>query len=353
MTPELASSLFETIPMPIILIGTDQTIAAMNQPAERLVGGHMRGRHYITALRQPNLLDKIERTIETGESQHARYLGREAERETIYQVQISSCPLGAVLAFTDKTADEDIGQLRRDFVANVSHELRTPLTALSGFIETLRGPAKSDPIAQDRFLSIMDHEAGRMTRLVDDLLSLSRVEAEGRVRPTEPVVLSNVLSETISNLEPVLDQAGATLDIDDQSNGAAVAGDTNQLRQVVSNLIENAAKYGKRDGTIHLTITPPTHEPQLRAEGIRLVVRDEGQGIAPHHLARLTERFYRVDSHRSREVGGTGLGLAIVKHIINRHRGRLQIDSVEGEGSIFSVILPVFAGNDVSRGGLS
>lgn len=347
MTPDVTAALFETIPVPIVLISRSQTVAVMNEPAERLIGGHMKGRHYITALRQPNLLDKVEHVLRSGEASDARYLGREAGRDTVYQVHIASSPLGIVLSFKDKTADEDIGQLRRDFVANVSHELRTPLTALSGFIETLRGAAKTDPVAQERFLSIMDREAGRMTRLVDDLLSLSRVEAEGRVRPSENVDISAIVGATIANLEPVLDQAGAQIHVDDQSNNARVQGDQNQLRQVVSNLIENAAKYGYQNGNIYISLTEPSHEVALRSEGLRLIIRDDGPGIAPHHVARLTERFYRVDSHRSREIGGTGLGLAIVKHIINRHRGRLQIDSVEGEGTIFTVILPTFVPDQV------
>ncbi len=345
MTPETVSALFETIPVPIVLIAPDQTVSVMNEPAERLIGGHMKGRHYITALRQPNLLDKVEQVLRDGETADARFLGREAGRDTVYQVHIASAPLGVVLSFKDKTADEDIGQLRRDFVANVSHELRTPLTALSGFIETLRGAAKTDPVAQERFLSIMDKEAGRMTRLVDDLLSLSRVEAESRVRPSDPVDVSTLVAATIANLEPVLDQSGTQIHVDDQSQGSMVLGDQNQLRQVLSNLIENAAKYGHKDGNIYITLTAPSHEVALRAEGIRLIIRDDGPGIAPHHLARLTERFYRVDTHRSREIGGTGLGLAIVKHIINRHRGRLQIDSVEGEGAIFTVVLPTVSTN--------
>ena len=167
------------------------------------------------------------------------------------------------------------------------------------------------------------------------------------------MVLADVLSETIANLEPVLDQAEAVLKVDDESNGTEVAGDKNQLTQVLSNLIENAAKYGKRCGTIHITMTAPSLEQVLRSDGVRLIVRDNGPGIPSHHLARLTERFYRVDSHRSREVGGTGLGLAIVKHIINRHRGRLQIDSVAGAGSIFTVILPVFTESSDVQGELS
>ncbi len=341
MNQDIASGLIETLPLPVLVIDTDERISAMNEHAVRLIGDHMRGRSYIAALRQPNLLDKVAAVLATGEAQSGRYLDREAGRDTIYQVVIRPSPLGTVVSFVDQTAHEDVGQLRRDFVANVSHELRTPLTALMGFIETLRGVAKSDPVAQDRFLTIMEHEASRMTRLVDDLLSLSRVEAEGRVRPKDSVELSEVLTLTLANLDPVLTKSGVTVDVDDQSDGAVVLGDASQLRQVVSNLLENAAKYGKPEGNINVSISGPEHDPTLRLPTIRLSVQDDGAGIEEHHLPRLTERFYRVDSHRSRAVGGTGLGLAIVKHIINRHRGRLMIESAPGEGTTFSVILPI------------
>lgn len=341
MTSDPAAALLETIPIPVVMIAPDETVTAINEPAQRLIGAHMMGRHYITALRQPNLIDKVQQVIRDGETASARFLGREAGRDTVHQVQIAATRSGTVLSFTDMTATEDIGQFRRDFVANVSHELRTPLTALTGFIDTLNGPAKDDPEAQKRFLSIMKREAGRMTRLVDDLLSLSRVEAEGRVRPSDEVSLSAVLIATIANLEPVLDQTGSQIEVDDQSGAALVLGDPNQLRQVVSNLIENAAKYGGKDGEIQISLTEPVYDTALRTESVRLIVKDNGPGIAEHHIARLTERFYRVDSHRSRQIGGTGLGLAIVKHIVNRHRGRLQIESTVGEGSVFFVILPV------------
>jgi len=269
------------------------------------------------------------------------YLGREAGRDTTYAVHISAHVDDIVLSFQDRTDAEDIGQFRRDFVANVSHELRTPLTALLGFIETLRGAARDDPAARDRFLEIMEREAGRMTRLVDDLLSLSRLEANERVKPSENVALSVVVAGALTELEPVTDAAGVQVVFDDQSGGVQVAADAAELRQVLGNLVENAVKYGASGGDVHVSLHAPQHEARLRGQGIRLSVSDQGAGIAPHHIARLTERFYRVDNHRSREVGGTGLGLAIVKHIVNRHRGRFLIESVEGKGTTMTVLLPL------------
>jgi two-component system phosphate regulon sensor histidine kinase PhoR len=245
-----------------------------------------------------------------------------------------------VVSFEDVTAIEEAGQMRRDFVANVSHELRTPLTALLGFVETLRGAARNDPAARDRFLQIMEREAGRMARLVEDLLSLSRVEDNERLRPTDPVDLSALVNATTTLLAPVAATAGVVLQTDLPAGPVVVPGDAGQLRQVLNNLIENAIKYGISGGRVLVSVAVAAPDAALRANGVRLTVQDWGEGIAAHHIPRLTERFYRIDTHRSREIGGTGLGLAIVKHIVNRHRGRLRIDSAPGKGTVLTLILP-------------
>ena len=337
--------LIMALPNPVIVVGPDNRISGINGPASRLFGKECDGWHYITALRQPALLDMIEATLKDGGHRTARYLGNDGARDTTWEVAASGVALAngisVVLSFQDMTALEDAGEMRRDFVANVSHEMRTPLTSLLGFIETLRGPARNDPAAQERFLGIMEQEAGRMHRLVEDLLSLSRVEGDERVRPTTTVDLRALALEVMDALKPVADGAGATITLVAPDEGVQVLGDWGQLWQVASNLIENGVKYGAKGGEVLVTITPPVHEAVLRQEGVRLSVKDDGEGIPEHHIARLTERFYRVDTHRSREVGGTGLGLAIVKHIINRHRGRLRVDSALGQGSVFTVILPV------------
>jgi two-component system phosphate regulon sensor histidine kinase PhoR len=226
--------------------------------------------------------------------------------------------------------------MRRDFVANVSHELRTPLTALMGFIETLKHAAKDDPRAREMFLGIMEHEAGRMNRLVRDLLQLSRVEAEERIRPKDEVELRALLVGVISSLQGLAERAGGRVEL--AGDPFTVPGDADQLVQVFTNLIENALKYGKAGQVVRVSLTP---EDTVRGPAVKVEVADEGEGIDPVHLPRLTERFYRVDSHRSREMGGTGLGLAIVKHIVSRHRGFLRIESEPGEGSRFSVVLPL------------
>ncbi len=341
MRPEEIKLLVESMPIPVMVIGATQTIVAANSAALALLGDHAIGRHYITALRQPSLLDTIETAARTGMAMQSRYLGREARHETTYTVHVR--PVGGlqVLSFLDNSAAEKAGQMRRDFVANVSHELRTPLTALLGFIETLRGNAKEDADARERFLSIMEREALRMTRIVEDLLSLSRVEADERVKPLEQVMLSSIIQSTLTDMEPVIASSECEVRFDDESDAQTAPADAAQIRQVIGNLIENALKYGANGKVVDVRLSPPRHEPSLRSQGIRFSVQDYGEGIEEHHIPRLTERFYRVDSHRSRAIGGTGLGLAIVKHIINRHRGRLKIESARGKGTEITVILPL------------
>lgn len=258
-------------------------------------------------------------------------------QEQVFQVTVSGQGAGLVLCvFKDISAEEMAGAMRRDFVANVSHELRTPLTALMGFIETLKHAARDDPKARDMFLGIMEAEAGRMNRLVRDLLQLSRVEAEERVRPREAVELRGLLEGVISSLRGVAERTGDRVEL----TGAAVTvpGDADQLTQVFTNLVENALKYGAAGQVVRVSLSA---EETVRGPAVRVEVADEGEGIDPVHLPRLTERFYRVDTHRSREMGGTGLGLAIVKHIVSRHRGWLRIESEKGRGSRFQVVLPL------------
>lgn len=341
-------SLISAAPLPMLIVGPTERIEAANAHAGRLLGVDCTGWHYITALRQPALLDAVEAALQDGGKRAARYQSNDGAHDTTWDVTVSAVVLdfgrSVLLSFQDVTALEEAGQMRRDFVANVSHELRTPLTALVGFIETLRGPARNDAAAQERFLGIMEQEAGRMHRLVEDLLSLSRVEDDERVRPKDPVALGPLVEECLRSLKGIADERGMVLQADLPEAEVTIPGDAGQLRQVIVNLVENAIKYGRPESTVRLRLTEPAHEPMLRENGVRLSVQDEGEGIAVHHIARLTERFYRVDSHRSRQIGGTGLGLAIVKHIVNRHRGRLRIESELGQGSCFTAVLPAGLG---------
>ncbi|MFO8126341.1 sensor histidine kinase [Yoonia sp.] len=343
MSVEQIVSVIHALPMAVLLIGRDERVRAANPCVDAILGTDLVGKHYITALRQPAVIAAIGETQRSGAAQVVRYNGRSGPKDTVYKVSVAAADGDILLTFEDQTAAEEAGQMRRDFVANVSHELRTPLTALLGFIETLTGAARDDPAARDRFLGIMAHEANRMTRLVDDLMSLSRVEEDERVRPREHVDLAALLSSVIKGLEPQASAAGVTVTLDLMTSDEIVPGDAGQLVQVFTNLVENAIKYGASGGEVSVSLMPREMHQRLRREAVQVSVADRGDGIPEHHIARLTERFYRVDNHRSREVGGTGLGLAIVKHIINRHRGRLLIESAEGEGTKVSVFLPVSA----------
>jgi two-component system phosphate regulon sensor histidine kinase PhoR len=331
------SNLLAGLPMPAMLVAREDRVVAGNALAQALFGPAILGRNPAMAVRTPGVLQAIGEVGRGGGVREARMTLRREGQEQLFQVTVSSQGEGLVLlVFRDVTEEEKAGAMRRDFVANVSHELRTPLTALMGFIETLKHAAKDDPKARDMFLGIMEHEAGRMNRLVRDLLQLSRVEAEERVRPKGEVELVPLLEGVISSLQGVAERTGDRVEL----TGAPVTvpGDADQLVQVFTNLIENALKYGKAGQVVRVTLSP---EETVRGPAVRVEVADEGEGIDPVHLPRLTERFYRVDSHRSREMGGTGLGLAIVKHIVSRHRGWLRIESEKGEGSRFSVVLPL------------
>lgn len=242
----------------------------------------------------------------------------------------------------DETEMVRLDRMRADFIANASHELRTPLASLTGFIETLLGPARKDDVNRERFLGIMLEQAQRMGRLIDDLMSLSRVEMKAHMRPTTRVDLAELLPTVVDMLGPVALARQTTLVADATVERAVVLGDRDELTQVLCNLVENAIKYGKDGG--HVTLALDAHEGDDGRSGWLLVVSDDGPGIAPEHLPRLTERFYRVDAARSRQQKGTGLGLAIVKHIVNRHHGRLQFRSTLGEGTTVSVWLETIGG---------
>ncbi|MEM8979229.1 MAG: ATP-binding protein [Pseudomonadota bacterium] len=339
-------TLLEGFPSPTMLVLDTERVVAMNGAAEALLGANLIGRHYITVLRQPDLLDAIEATLLLRKPRKTRFLSSEAGRATTYTVVCSPVEgqgpdqRGVMVVFEDITHLEDAIQLRRDFVGNVSHELKTPLTALLGFIETLKGAARQDPVASERFLTLMEDEATRMNRLVGDLLSLSRVEAEERMRPSDRVNITDLISISVDRLRPLADEKGSSIWVDRYDLPIWVLGDKEQLMQVLSNLIENAIKYGRGGQIVRVGIELSNTIAALRGPGVRISVTDQGEGIDPVHIPRITERFYRIDGGRSREMGGTGLGLAIVKHIINRHRGRLRVESELGEGSTFSVLLP-------------
>jgi two-component system phosphate regulon sensor histidine kinase PhoR len=242
-----------------------------------------------------------------------------------------------LVLFEDRTRAAKAEALRQDFVANASHELRTPLASITGFIETLQGHARDDPAAAEQFLRIMAAQAERMKRLIDDLLSLNRIEINEHVQPREVVDVADTVREVVSALAPVAAAEGARVELALPDSGLRVRGSADELAQVFVNLIDNAVKYAGGHGPIRIALEAPS---AARPGMLGVTVADCGPGIAREHLPRLTERFYRVNANRSRERGGTGLGLAIAKHIMNRHRGELTVASAPGQGSRFTVWLP-------------
>lgn len=339
--PSSISRLLQGVPLPLLVVGRDLFIAEANLAAQELFPGGEGpvGRHHGMLFRAPDLLQAIEAALTRAQPAVVRMITPTSGPDRVHEVTVTPIDEGALLAFTDLTEAEDMDRMRRDFVANVSHELRTPLTAISGFVETLRGAAKEDAVARARFLAIMAAEAERMNRLVRDLLHLSRVESEERNRPESRVDLAAIARSVVDGLQPVARAGDVRLVLEGAGAEIPLRADPDQMVQVLTNLTENAVKYGSPAGatvTVALLRENGPRGPQLRVS-----VRDQGAGIDPVHLPRLTERFYRVDSHRSREKGGTGLGLAIVKHIVQRHRGRLVIESELGKGSVFSILLPV------------
>lgn len=339
----MLQDVLDAIPLPALVIGADERVLHANARARAALPGLAEGRNVALALRAPAFLTAVAGALQgRSPTEEPRFALTRDGAEGEWQVSVGPVagpdgPL-ALCVFRDLSEEVLASRMRRDFVANVSHELRTPLTALIGFIETLRGAARDDPAARGRFLTIMEREAGRMVRLVQDLLQLSRVEAEERMRPAAPVDLAALLRQVAGSLKPVAEAAGARVVLEGLEAPLVVPGDADQLVQVFTNLVENGLKYGAAGQELRVRAT---HEDSIRGPAVRIAVIDRGEGIEPRHIPRLTERFYRVDSHRSREKGGTGLGLAIVKHIVQRHRGWLKIESVQGEGSTFSVILPL------------
>jgi two-component system phosphate regulon sensor histidine kinase PhoR len=329
----------------MVLDGTGHVVHA-NPMAVELFGSRRLGGHIASMSRDPELLDAVDQALMSAESRLVELHERvPVERRLLVTV----APLGGrpsrasapalLVSFRDFGEQDRLARMRADFVANASHELRTPLASLKGFVETLQGSAKEDPAARERFLKVMSEQAERMTRLIDDLLSLSRVEMREHLPPGQRVELNEAVAHVIQTLQPLAAEAKTTIHFQPLNAPAEVRGDRDELVQVFQNLIQNAIKYGSTGGRIDVSLARQAVGGGRSTQFI-VAVADDGPGIAPQHLPRLTERFYRVNVAASREKGGTGLGLAIVKHILNRHRGELTITSKVGEGSTFRVVLP-------------
>jgi two-component system phosphate regulon sensor histidine kinase PhoR len=339
----LARELLEQLPDPLMLVDADGRVISANRAMREVVGVDVERKHVSALLRTPTVLEALSRSAASGEAGSVEYIVRvPVERHyQVFTARIGTNPAVAMLLMHDLTAVKRTEQMRVDFIANASHELRTPLAAVAGFIETLKGPARDDRAAREKFLGIMSVEAERMRRLIEDLLSLTRIELNEHVPPRGEVELEAVVREATAALAPLTKSDNITIFVDAAEGLPHVTGERDELVQLFQNLIHNAIKYGRNNGHVTITLRQTSATARRSQEPmVTAAVKDDGEGIPSEAIPRLTERFYRVDVKRSRERGGTGLGLAIVKHIVNRHGGRMQIESRVGEGSTFTITLP-------------
>jgi two-component system, OmpR family, phosphate regulon sensor histidine kinase PhoR len=350
--PRLADPLVEAViaglPDPVIVLDREGRVLAFNPPAGRMAPALRRGEPASLALRVPEIVEAIRGAVAGNEPQRVEFFERvPLDRwfaACVTPVELAGTAPGferglVLISVQDLTPLRRVEEMRADFVANASHELRTPLAALSGFIDTLQGPARDDPAARERFIEIMKGQARRMARLIDDLLSLSRIELNAHLQPQTTADVASIVRQVADALQMLARERGVTIEIEAPAEPLVVIGDRDELTRVFENLIENALKYG--GGGKRVDIALERAEAADGAGEAVIVVRDFGAGIPPEHLPRLTERFYRVDVGHSRAEGGTGLGLALVKHIVTRHRGRLTIESTLGQGASFTVRLPL------------
>jgi two-component system, OmpR family, phosphate regulon sensor histidine kinase PhoR len=348
ITERLVEAVLSALPDPAIALSPDSIVVAFNASLQRITPGILRGEPISFALRVPEVLEAIRAVAARGDVHRVEFFQR-VPTDRWWEATIAPLDLPSddgkqqrqlvLMSLRDLTPLRRVEEMRADFVANASHELRTPLASLSGFIETLQGPARNDEPSRDRFLDIMKAQATRMARLIDDLLSLSRIEQKAHIHPDGPIDLAAIVRQVADGLSPLAREREVEVKIAEAASSMIVPGDRDEIMRVFENLIENALKYGAAGKRVDITLArePPTGQPR----DVVIAVRDYGPGIAPEHLPRLTERFYRVDIGESRAQGGTGLGLALVKHILNRHRGRLAIESTPGEGANFIVRLPL------------
>lgn len=344
---QLIEQLIAGLPGAAIVLDRDGRVVAFNEAATGIAPALSRGEPALIGLRMPELVDAVRRAARRREPQRVEFFER-VPLDRWMEAFVTPVRFGAggeqtvdllLMTFNDLTPLRRVEEMRADFIANASHELRTPLAALLGFIETLQGTAKDNSVARGKFLDIMRGQATRMARLIDDLLSLSRIELNAHLQPNTPVDLPPIVRQVVDGLQTLARDRGVDIKVTIPLDPLWVLGDRDELIRALENLVENALKYGAAGKRVDITVS----RGQTRAgmpEG-RVAVRDYGPGIAPEHLPRLTERFYRVDVTDSRAQGGTGLGLALVKHVLNRHGGRLTIESTLGAGATFTMHLPL------------
>jgi two-component system phosphate regulon sensor histidine kinase PhoR len=347
----LIESLIGGLPGPAIVLDRDGRVIAFNEAATTLAPALRRGEPALITLRMPELVDAIRRAGKRQEPQRVEFFER-VPLDRWFEAFVTPVKLATggdgqsdilLMTFNDLSPLRRVEEMRADFVANASHELRTPLAAVLGFIETLQGTAKDDPVAREKFLAIMQGQATRMARLIDDLLSLSRIELNAHLRPNTAIDLARIVRQVVDGLQTLARDRDVEIKVAIPPEPLIVLGDRDELIRALENLVENALKYGAAGKRVDITLA----RAQTRAGGpeARVAVRDYGPGIAPEHLPRLTERFYRVDVADSRAQGGTGLGLALVKHVLNRLGGRISIESTLGAGATFIMHLPLPTGD--------
>ncbi|MER9765035.1 ATP-binding protein [Mesorhizobium sp. M0189] len=325
---------------PLVIFDRSAAIVHANAAAFAAFGGIAPGVSLSLKFRAPEMQALLDNILSGNVASDSVDYIEKLPVERAYRVSASSVGHATdlyVLVFKDQSEARRIDRMRADFIANASHELRTPLASIAGFIETLRGPARNDPAAREQFLQIMQNQTSRMARLIDDLLSLSRLEMKPYLKPGTEVDLRQAIDSVIDSLGPLVKESGVVIERDFAQGPLDVPGDRDELFQVFENLLENACKYGQSGGRVVVSITRGDSDPE---PGIDVTIRDFGPGIPEEHIPRITERFYRVDVENSRTQKGTGLGLSIVKHILTRHNARLSIRSEVGKGAAFTVHLP-------------
>ena len=347
----LIEQLIAGLPSAAMVLDHEGRVIAFNDAAAGIAPALQRNEPALIALRMPDLVDAIRRAAKRQEPQRVEFFER-VPLDRWFEAFVTPVRLSTgvdtaadilLMTFNDLTPLRRVEEMRADFIANASHELRTPLAALLGFIETLQGTAKDDPAARAKFLSIMQGQATRMARLIDDLLSLSRIELNVHLQPNTPVDLAPIVRQVVDGLQTLARDRGVEIKVTPPPDALIVLGDRDELIRALENLVENALKYGAAGKRLDITLARG-HTRGGMPEA-RVAVRDYGPGIAPEHLPRLTERFYRVDVADSRAQGGTGLGLALVKHVLNRHSGRLSIESTLGQGATFTMHMPLRTGD--------
>lgn len=342
------TDLAAAMPDPAIILDQSSVILNYNAAARNLFQRLRQGVPLEHVNRDPELIAAVAGALQNGDKGTARLVPRGSAGQRLIATvaplgtRNHRHPIAALITIHDESEQHRLLEMRSDFIANASHELRTPLASVRGFIETLQGPARNDEQARERFLAIMADQAERMTRLIDDLLLLSRVEEKANLKPIGRVDLDDLIEDVVRSVMPFADERKISIEVEPATNTPIEAmGDRDELFQVFHNLVENAVKYGREGGHVKVSLQKKNNAPdEVPAARVFVSIADDGPGIAPEHLPRLTERFYRVSTEHSRRIGGTGLGLAIVKHVLSRHDGELSVQSVVGQGTTFNVVLP-------------